>query len=909
VKRFSTRKLMSAMVITLLVVSLVGCKTTKTKVEEAPAAAPIVTQPEKKMEQPVVEPVVEPVMEKTVEVPEVKTPVEAPVEMAPVEAKMEYPLGIKPIVKSDADYPVFDLFIVHTGDIQGNVDASENSIGYARLATMLKVARSLTDNILLLDAGDVISGSAIVEQNNGETAGVLLDMLGYDAVAPSTMDFAYGADYLINAKNSTKDYTDLKVLSANILDKDAYLPFQPYQLYDYNGFNVLVVGLTTPVDCVTDYSFVSSAVINNAQYALDIAHQYADYVVVLGNMDGQITSKFICENLNGIDLFIDGSDSCMSSGQVVNGATIVSTNAKFNELGVVDVVVKNGKATGAYPFTITASDVNNPKHSRLASAYGITAVPEDSQVCNYIESQKAKMPAKKTVSVSVEMKMKATPKETEKTMEPEKAMKPEKAMEPIAPQYPLGIMPIVKSDANYPVFDLFVVHTSDTQGRVYGSKDNIGYARLSTMLQVARSLTSNVLVLDAGDTLAGSAIAEYSNGVAPAMLLDMLGYDAIAPASLEFKYSADTLAQAAAYAKQNSSLRVLSANILDDEKFLPFQPYQLYDYNGFVVAVVGLTAPVEDVDGINFTDDLVLQNAQYALDMAHQYADYVIVLGNMDGNKAGISSELICQNLKGIDLFVDGSDSKIDGSKVVNGTTIVNSKENLGSVGVVDVVVKNGMAIGAYPFEITASDVTDPSNSDLASAYGIINIPEDSKVNHMLASFEEQIAPVLNTVIAKTTYTLSTSNIKKQPTSLSRLVCDALTSELGADATILQAGIFGQSIEKGDVTIADVRDAFTNDYTVCVKAVTGQEIYDALEKAYDALPAESDHYVLTDLKVVYNKYAKAGNRILRVKIGSMNIDKDATYKIVTTDMSDLGIKVSENDMILTYVKNAIEMKF
>jgi 2',3'-cyclic-nucleotide 2'-phosphodiesterase (5'-nucleotidase family) len=908
VKRFSTRKLMSAMVISLLVVSLIGCKTTKATVEEAPAAKPFVTQPEKKAEQPAQKTPAEvtPVATKV-------TPVEKVVEKeAPVveeKAVVEYPFGIEPVVKSDENYPIFDLFIVHTNDVNGSVTATANNIGYSRLSTMLKVARSLTNNILVLDAGNTTSGSPIVDKTNGETAGVLLDMLGYDAIAPAEGEYAYGAPYLMNVAASSKDYTDLRVLAANVLDEDEYLPFQPYQLYDYNGFTVLVVGLTAPVDCNSDLSFMSDSVINNAQYALDVANQYADYIVVLGNMNNSITSEMICKNLNGIDLFVDGTSSTMS-GKVVNGTTIVSAQPEMGSVGVVDVVVKNNMVTGTYPLEITACDVDNPKDSALASAYGIVNIPEDPQVASYIANQTAKvnamMPKK---SVTVKIKTKVT---TSTTTTTKPAMEAE---EPVA-KYPLGIEPIVKSDADYPVFDLFVVHTNDVQGKVYGSANNVGYARLSTMLQVARSLTDNILVLDAGDAGVGSPLVELTNGEVPALLLDMLGYDAIAPSTGEFLYK--DLAEISKFANQNSSLKVLSANMLDEDGYLPFQPYQLYDFNGFTVLVVGLSAP-ESVDPSNdysYMSDAVVMNAQYALDMAKQYADYIIVLGNMNDGRNGITSKTISESLNGIDLFVDGTNSHMASGEVVNGTTIVNAGEDMYNVGVVDIVVKNGMAISTNPVTISASDVEDPANSALASAFGIVNIPEDSKVVKFLAAEEAKIAPQLQKVIANVPYTLSVKNIKKQPTSLSKFVSSAMTSEYGVDATIINAGMFAQEIEKGDVTLGDVRNSMAYPYTTTIQKMTGAEIYEALEIGYSVLPEESDDYILTDLKVIYNKYAEAGKRILRVKMGNEYIDKDATYTIATNEYLShgmggysMGTRIGEGNSFFNTLVKALSAKY
>ncbi len=46
-----------------------------------------------------------------------------------------------------------DLFVVHTNDVHGRIVPADGGMGYSKLATMLKMGRALTDNILLLDAG------------------------------------------------------------------------------------------------------------------------------------------------------------------------------------------------------------------------------------------------------------------------------------------------------------------------------------------------------------------------------------------------------------------------------------------------------------------------------------------------------------------------------------------------------------------------------------------------------------------------------------------------------------------------------------------------------------------------------------------------------------------------------------
>lgn len=396
-KRFS--KIVSIALVALLAIALVGCSTTST-VESVPeivlpAAAPATPAPSPApapAPAPVPASADEPVAEEVVEV------------VAPAVAEEpadEYPFGVTPIVKNTQGDDVFDLFIIHTNDVHARVTAGEDDgAGYAKLATIIKTARSITNNVLVLDAGDVTHGTNFANLFNGATIGDLLIMSGYDAVAPGNHDFNYGIDNLLALSDAAEEVSDLKVLSANITDEDGYLLFQPYQLYDFNGFKVCVIGLTTPDTKTKSHpkntegvEFDNPVIYQNAQAAIDLAHEIADYVVVLGHIgtvaDGEsgLTSAIICENIDGIDLFVDGhSHSVLSGDNYVNGTLIVSAGEYMQNIGVVDILVKDGEVASEDAFLIASSDVLDPANSALAKQYGIVDVPDDPEVAAYIES-------------------------------------------------------------------------------------------------------------------------------------------------------------------------------------------------------------------------------------------------------------------------------------------------------------------------------------------------------------------------------------------------------------------------------------------------------------------------------------------------------------------------------------------
>ena len=471
--------------------------------------------------------------------------------------------------------------------------------------------------------------------------------------------------------------------------------------------------------------------------------------------------------------------------------------------------------------------------------------------------------------------------------------------------YPFGVTPIVKSDDGLSEFDLYIVHVNDVHGRIEeGTDGSLGYSKFRTLLEMGRTVTDNILVLDAGDTLHGTNFANMFEGQTIADILKIIGFDAMVPGNHDFNYGSDRLREVAEWAEDEDTFRILSANITDENGYLVFQPYQVFDYNGFKVCVIGLTTPdtktkshPKNTEGLDFMSDVVVQSAQDFLDFANELCDFVIVLGHLgivpDG-ESGITSTYICENLNGIDLLVDGhSHTVMDGGEEVNGTLIVSTGNYLNNIGIVRVHVKDGVGEIADAFLLPAEDVEDPANSAILKAYGVSEVPSDPEIDRYIEAKNEELDDVLKTVVAYLPMDLNgeRSYVRTRKTNLAKIITDAMTAESGADFTIINGGGIRASLSAGPVTIGDINDVlpFTNTITVCEISPAG--VYEALEHGYSMLPEENGGFSQTDLRVVYSASAPVGERIKRVYLGEELLDRDDTttmYKVATNDFMAAG---------------------
>ncbi|MGH4037884.1 MAG: hypothetical protein ACRQFF_08575 [Sphaerochaeta sp.] len=293
-----------------------------------------------------------------------------------------FPYGVKAVSKSDDSSEQYTLNIIATGNGEGNV----NMLNFATFKGILDAADKDNEKYMLIDAGNTLAGSVAVNQDKGKTATVLLDKIGYDVFVPGPFDFAYGSNRLKELDLNS----NVKFVSTNTLDKDNYNILSPYALYQYNDFRIAVFGLSNPSDLsqLEDISFKSDVLLKNAQNAIDTAHQYADLVILVSNYnDGTITSKFIAENLNGVDLIIDGSKS-LAAIYKTNDTYITATGVGYDKLIDVKVSVYKDNIISIIPTIVHSANIEIGTPNRLAEAFKITDWKNNTDVEEYLSSIK-----------------------------------------------------------------------------------------------------------------------------------------------------------------------------------------------------------------------------------------------------------------------------------------------------------------------------------------------------------------------------------------------------------------------------------------------------------------------------------------------------------------------------------------
>lgn len=154
----------------------------------------------------------------------------------------------------------FTLHIIHTTDVHGNLfpyDFINNQEGgeggYARVAEYVHQLRMDGEELILLDAGDILQGQPtayfynFIDTTSTHLFASALNFMEYDAIVVGNHDIETGHQVYDKWMKELK----MPVLGANVKrgevnadDESSY--FQPYVIFQKGGKRIALIGLTTP---------------------------------------------------------------------------------------------------------------------------------------------------------------------------------------------------------------------------------------------------------------------------------------------------------------------------------------------------------------------------------------------------------------------------------------------------------------------------------------------------------------------------------------------------------------------------------------------------------------------------------------------------------------------------------------
>ncbi|PYZ92646.1 hypothetical protein CR194_13340 [Salipaludibacillus keqinensis] len=221
----------------------------------------------------------------------------------------------------ELDEPV-ELDIFHTNDIHSKID------NFGLISAFINEKGEEADHHLYLDAGDIFSGNAVVDLQDGEPIVALLNEMGLDAMAIGNHEFDYGQE----AFAAREEQADFDWLSANTEVVDSEIPIEqpkPYETYEIDGLDVGVFSLTQAPPATSPSGIVG---LEFHDY-VETAEQYAyledetDVLIALTHI-GLGSDRHLAENVEFFDVIIGGhTHNRLYEEEMVNGTPVVQAGS------------------------------------------------------------------------------------------------------------------------------------------------------------------------------------------------------------------------------------------------------------------------------------------------------------------------------------------------------------------------------------------------------------------------------------------------------------------------------------------------------------------------------------------------------------------------------------------------------
>ena len=271
--------------------------------------------------------------------------------------------------------PEKDIAVIYTNDIhtyinnrKPNDEKKAKNLSYSALSALKEDITSQGKEVILVDAGDHIQGTAYGDMDKGATIIQMMNETGYMLATLGNHEFDYGISRILELINKA----DFPYISCSFYKTEDGKPVLPaYKIIEKGGVKIAFIGISTPESITKStptffmdrndnllYNFYSgedgSDLYKSAQNAIDEAKPQADYVIALGHLGVDLssvpfTSRELIQHTHGLDAFIDGHSHTLIEHEYVQDSKgkdvlLTQTGAYFKGVGIMNIT-KDGQIT------------------------------------------------------------------------------------------------------------------------------------------------------------------------------------------------------------------------------------------------------------------------------------------------------------------------------------------------------------------------------------------------------------------------------------------------------------------------------------------------------------------------------------------------------------------------------------
>jgi len=291
------------------------------------------------------------------------------------------------------------LFILHTNDIHGHIEATDKG-GLTRVAALIQLFRELfPGQVVLLDAGDTSLGTALSGTYFGKPTAEVMAYLNYDAISLGNHEFTWGKTKM----RALTDTLDAPVLCANLVSADGSPPPYPsHTVVTRNGVKLAIVGLVAPdtyrrvhPEATQGWEFLPPE--TAVRTVMPSLPRDYDALICLNHI-GVDKDRLLARAVPEIDLIVGGHSHTPLHEVVLEDDTpIVQAGVYAQYLGILEVLVDtdtNSLEVVNYKLKrFDGSDPQDPAAQEIVEKYAAELRPILAKVVTQVEQPITQKPA------------------------------------------------------------------------------------------------------------------------------------------------------------------------------------------------------------------------------------------------------------------------------------------------------------------------------------------------------------------------------------------------------------------------------------------------------------------------------------------------------------------------------------
>lgn len=436
---------------------------------------------------------------------------------------------------------------------------------------------------------------------------------------------------------------------------------------------------------------------------------------------------------------------------------------------------------------------------------------------------------------------------------------------------------------------LTILHTSEHHGTALpierrGTPPVAGMAARATLIDSIRRETGELLLLDSGDILIGSAMSSFFRGEPDIKAMNAMSYHAMAVGNHDLDFGLPHLARLGDLA----DFPLLCSNLRAPQHVLPCRAWAVVPVGDLTVGLLGLLGHRNFPDSFNrdvvsqlaLSDPVGTARRLARLLRSDHGADVIVAVTHMETPE---DLELLAAGT-GVDVIVGGHTEGFDGLRSLRTGGPVEELANPGPVFVK--THRQGRTVGRLDLTLIRG-----GSGRLAVAQARArNLPvtgalePDATVQAMLDVYRRKLQAESGIVVGRSLVTLDgeSAHVRSRETNLGNLLADILRDRYQTEVALVNAGQIRDSIPPGPVDRSRVLSVLPFDSPSVTFMLSGEALRLALENSASRLPNLNGRFLqVSGLTVTFDLAAQPGARVREVLVGGEPLDPSRAYSVAT----------------------------